>query len=65
MTRIGLHLSWPLLADALRDAHNRLRDAHARLRDADWNGLDTTAARSEVRHMEMEQRNGVQYAVPF
>ncbi len=56
--RIGLHLPWPLLSDALRDARNRLRDA-------EWEGWDATAARSEVRHLEMEQRAGVKYVPPF
>lgn len=58
MTSIGLHLSWPLLADALRDARMKLEDA-------DWNGRDTATALSEIRHLEMEQLAGVQYAVPF
>lgn len=56
--RIGLHLSWPPLPEALRDARNRLRDA-------EWEGRDTTAALSEVRHLEIEQRAGVRYVVPF
>jgi hypothetical protein len=58
MTRIGWHLSWPSLSEALLDARNLLRDA-------EWHGQDTTAAASDVRHLLSEQRAGVRYVVPF